>query len=62
MASESAQTKQIIKICSFLMPCLSTKAFCAPMAKMSEKPRLKPEINAFIIVFFVVKIKIDYRH
>lgn len=31
---------------SLLMPCFSTNAFCAPMAKMSDKEVKNPDINA----------------
>ena len=45
-ASLMAQIRQMIKIFSFLMPCFSTNAFCAPMAKMSDKEVKNPDINA----------------
>ena len=45
-ASLIAQIKQMIKIFSFLMPCFSTNAFCAPIAKMSDKEVKNPDINA----------------
>ncbi len=41
-----AQMRQMIKIFSLLMPCFSTNAFCAPMAKMSDKEVKNPDINA----------------
>ena len=46
IASLMAQIRQMIKIFSFLMPCFSTNAFCAPMAKMSDKEVKNPDINA----------------
>ena len=46
MASLMAQMRQMIKIFSLLMPCFSTNAFCAPMAKMSDKEVKNPDINA----------------
>ena len=45
-ASLMAQMRQMIKIFSLLMPCFSTNAFCAPMAKMSDKEVKNPDINA----------------
>ena len=45
-ASLMAQMRQMIKIFSFLMPCFKTNAFCAPMAKMSDKEVKNPDINA----------------
>ena len=45
-ASLMAQIRQMIKIFSFFMPCFSTNAFCAPMAKMSDKEVKNPDINA----------------
>lgn len=41
-----AQIRQTIKIFSLLMPCFSTNAFCAPIAKMSDKEVKNPDINA----------------
>ena len=45
-ASLIAQIRQMIKIFSLLMPCFSTNAFCAPIAKMSDKEVKNPDINA----------------
>ena len=45
-ASLIAQIRQMIKMFSLLMPCFSTKAFCAPIAKMSDKLVKNPDINA----------------
>ena len=45
-ASLIAQIRQMIKIFSFFMPCFNTNAFCAPMAKMSDKEVKNPDINA----------------
>ena len=45
-ASLIAQISQMIKIFSLLMPCFSTNAFCAPMAKISDKEVKNPDINA----------------
>ena len=45
-ASLIAQIRQMIKIFSLLMPCFSTNALCAPMAKMSDKEVKNPDINA----------------
>ena len=45
-ASLIAQISQMIKIFSLLMPCFSTNAFCAPIAKMSDKEVKNPDINA----------------
>lgn len=45
-ASLMAQIRQMIKIFSLLMPCFSTNAFCAPIAKMSDKDVKNPDMNA----------------
>lgn len=45
-ASPIVQIRQMIKIFSLLMPCFSTNAFCAPMAKISDKEVKNPDINA----------------
>ena len=45
-ASLIAQIRQMIKIFALLMPCFSTNAFCAPIAKMSDKEVKNPDINA----------------
>ena len=45
-ASLIAQIRQMIEIFSFLIPCFSTNAFCAPMAKISDKEVKNPDINA----------------
>ena len=47
-----AQMRQMIKIFSLLMPCFSTNAFCAPMAKMSDKEVKNPDINACKFILF----------
>ena len=51
-ASLMAQIRQMIKIFSFLMPCFSTNAFCAPMAKMSDKEVKNPDKNACKFILF----------
>ena len=51
-ASLIAQIRQMIKIFSFLMPCFSTNAFCAPMAKMSDKEVKNPDKNACKFILF----------
>ena len=51
-ASLMAQIRQMIKIFSFLMPCFRTNAFCAPMAKMSDKEVKNPDINACKFILF----------
>ena len=50
-ASLMAQMRQMIKIFSLLMPCFSTNAFCAPMAKMSDKEVKNPDKNACKFIF-----------
>ena len=45
-ASLIAQIRQMIKISSLLIPYFSTNAFCAPIAKMSDKEVKNPDINA----------------
>ena len=42
MASETEQKRAIEKTCCLRMPCLKTKAFCAPIATINESPRKKP--------------------
>ena len=42
MLSEIEQNKAIAKLCSLRIPCLKTKAFCAPIAMINESPRKKP--------------------
>ena len=51
-ASLIAQMRQMIKIFSLLMPCFSTNAFCAPMAKISDKEVKNPDINACKFILF----------
>lgn len=51
-ASLIAQIRQMIKIFSLLMPCFSTNAFCAPIAKMSDKEVKNPDINACKFILF----------
>lgn len=51
-ASLIAQMRQMIKIFSLLIPCFSTNAFCAPMAKMSDKEVKNPDINACKFILF----------
>ena len=51
-ASLIAQIRQMIKIFSFFMPCFNTNAFCAPMAKMSDKEVKNPDINACKFILF----------
>ena len=51
IASLMAQIRQMIKIFSLLMPCFSTNAFCAPIAKMSDKEVKNPDINACNLSF-----------
>ena len=51
-ASLIAQISQMIKIFSFFMPCFNTNAFCAPMAKMSDKEVKNPDINACKFILF----------
>ena len=51
-ASLMAQIRQMIKIFSLLMPCFSTNAFCAPIAKMSDKEVKNPDINACKFILF----------
>ena len=40
--SESVQTATTAATCSSRSPCRSTKAFCAPMATISPRPRARP--------------------
>ena len=54
-ASLSAHIMQTRKTCCFLMPCFSTKAFCAPMARISESPSEKPEKKA--LKEFILSLK-----
>ena len=57
-ASERAQNKQMAKTCSRFSPCLSTNAFCEPMAKISENPKAIPAIKSVgIIVLLANRIK-----
>ena len=51
-ASLIAQIRHMIKIFSFFMPCFNTNAFCAPMAKMSDKEVKNPDINACKFILF----------
>jgi len=41
-ASETAQNKATYKTCCPRIPCLKTKVFWAPIAKIKENPRKKP--------------------
>ncbi len=43
ITSETAQMSTTTSTCSRRVPCRRMKAFCAPIAAMSEKPRPKPE-------------------
>ena len=40
------QNRAIKKTCCRRMPCLKTKAFCAPIAIISDSPRKNPVNNA----------------
>ncbi len=44
--SEAAQTATTASTCSPRRPCRSTKAFCAPIATMSDRPSPRPEAAA----------------
>src|SRR5450830_212081 len=44
--SETKQVRQMRKTCSRRKPCRSTKAFCEPMARISERLRLNPAVAA----------------
>ena len=59
-ASLIAQIRQMIKIFSFFMPCFNTNAFCAPMAKMSDKEVKNPDINACKFILFA-KVWLKFR-
>ena len=52
ISKESAieQNRAIKKTCSLKIPCLITKAFCAPMAIIRDSPRKKPVNNAVSIM------------
>ena len=50
-ASDTEQKRAIEKTCCLRMPCLKTKAFCAPIATINESPRKKPIKNAENIIF-----------
>ena len=45
-ASAIEQNRAIKKTCCLRTPCLKTKAFCAPIAIISESPRNNPVKNA----------------
>ena len=45
-ASDIEQKRATEKTCCLRMPCLNTKAFCAPIATINESPRKKPVKNA----------------
>jgi len=45
-ASEIEHTKQAAKTCDRSNPCLSTKTFCGPSARISDMLIRKPEIKA----------------
>ena len=45
-ASDIEQKRAIEKTCCLRMPCLNTKAFCAPIATINESLRKKPVKNA----------------
>ena len=49
-ASDSAQNKATYKICCPRIPCLKTKAFCAPIATIRDIPRKKPVKKAETII------------
>ena len=49
--SDIEQKKAIAKICCLRIPCLKTKAFCAPIATINDSPRKKPVKNAENIGF-----------
>jgi hypothetical protein len=46
IASATAQKKTTAKMFWRFRPCLSTKAFCAPMAIINAKPLAKPVVIA----------------
>ena len=53
------QNRAIKKTCCLRMPCLKTKAFCAPIATINERPRKKPVKKAdsmIIYSYFLIKI------
>ena len=50
-ASDRAQNKATKNTCLPRMPCLKTKAFCAPIANIKDIPRKKPVKKAVITIF-----------
>lgn len=51
-ASEIAQIRQTGSTCARISPCRSTKAFCAPIATISESPRANPASAACMSLSF----------
>ncbi len=47
--SDIEQIRQTMKVYSFLRPCLRTKAFCDPIARIRLNPKESPARNPFII-------------
>ena len=45
-ASDIEQKRAIEKTCCHKIPCLKTKAFCAPIATINDRPKKKPVKNA----------------
>lgn len=45
-ASQKEQTRQTAKTCDFSKPCLTTKIFCGPMARIRPKLRANPSMPA----------------
>lgn len=48
IASETAQIRQTMNMCSFFSPCLRTNAFCDPIAKIKPIDKEKPATKPFI--------------
>jgi len=51
-ASETAQIRQTGSTCARISPCRSTKAFCAPIARIIENPSAKPATAACMSLSF----------
>ena len=66
-ASVIAQNIATINTCCLKIPCLKTKAFCAPIAKINEIPRIKPVkkeeaifIKLKVLNFLLINKKLNF--
>ena len=63
-ASESEQKRATAKTWRPISPCLRTNEFCAPIASINDKPRIKPVKKAFsiyLISFYSILIIKTYK-